>query len=365
MKKIYFDYAATSIKRKKILEDILKNSESFDGNPDSTHAYGREAKKILEDSRRKITKSIGANPNQVIFTSGASESNNTVINAYQKNHIISTNIEHDSILNTLSGKNVSYLKADREGMVHLEDLKGLINDETKLVIVMFVNNEIGTIEPVKEIGAYLKDKPIHFHVDAVQAYGHIDIDVDEIGCDSLSLSAHKVGGINGFGILYARKDIETFIKGGEQEKHRRAGTSFTMGAYSMAEAFCETEREREKIKDIKNYFIEKLDESDISYEINGSNKHSSDHIINIYFKDFKSDFLLTYLDMHGICASAGSACRAGALEPSRVIQNIYDENRALHSVRFSFGYENSRDDIDKLIEVLRKVEVWKIKKIQK
>ena len=352
MKKIYFDYAATSIKRKKILENILKNAESFDGNPDSTHAYGREAKKILEDSRRKIAKSIGANPNQVIFTSGASESNNTVINAYQRNHIISTNIEHDSILNTLSGKNVSYLKADREGMVHLEDLKKLINDDTKLVIVMFVNNEIGTIEPVKEIGAYLKDKPIHFHVDAFQAYGHIDIDVDEIGCDSISLSAHKVGGINGFGILYLRNNLSPLILGGEQEKHRRAGTSFTMGAYSMAKAFEKTQEERSKIKELKEYFIDNLKNTGLNYQINGSLEKSSDHIINIYFADYKSDFLLTYLDMNGVCASAGSACRAGSFLPSHVISNMYDESRANHSIRFSFGYQNNKEEIDKVIEVL-------------
>lgn len=220
---------------------------------------------------------------------------------------------------------------------------------------MFVNNELGTIEPVKEIGAYLKDKDIHFHVDAVQAYGHVDIDVDEIACDSLSLSGHKVGGVNGFGILYLRNDLEPFIKGGEQEKNRRAGTSFVMGAYSMGIAFDKTIEEREKIGKLKKYFLKELSSTGIDYEVNGSIENSSDHIINIYFPDFKSDFLLTYLDIKGICASAGSACRAGALEPSRVITNIYDEDRALHSVRFSFGFKNELSDIDYLMEVLREV----------
>ncbi len=352
---IYLDYAATSLKRKEIIEEIMDDFNSFDANPDSTHALGRKAKKILEEARGKIANSIGADPKRVIFTSGASESNNTVINAFRNSEIISTNIEHDSILNTLEGEKVTYLEADEEGLVSLDDLKSKISPETKLVIVMFVNNELGTIEPVKEIGAYLKDKDIHFHVDAVQAYGHVDIDIDEIACDSLSLSGHKVGGVNGFGILYLRNDLEPFIKGGEQEKNRRAGTSFVMGAYSMGIAFDKTIEEREKIGKLKKYFLKELSSTGIDYEVNGSIENSSDHIINIYFPDFKSDFLLTYLDIKGICASAGSACRAGALEPSRVITNIYDEDRALHSVRFSFGFKNELSDIDYLMEVLREV----------
>lgn len=352
---IYLDYAATSLKRKEIIEEIMDDFNSFDANPDSTHALGRKAKKILEEARGKIANSIGADPKRVIFTSGASESNNTVINAFRNSEIISTNIEHDSILNTLEGEKVTYLEADEEGLVSLDDLKSKISPETKLVIVMFVNNELGTIEPVKEIGAYLKDKDIHFHVDAVQAYGHVDIDVDEISCDSLSLSGHKVGGVNGFGILYLRDDLEPFIKGGDQEKNRRAGTSFVMGAYSMGEAFDKTIKEREKIRKLKKYFLKELSSAGIDYEVNGSIENSSNHIINIYFPDFKSDFLLTYLDIKGICASAGSACRAGALEPSRVITNIYDEDRALHSVRFSFGFKNELSDIDYLMEVLREV----------
>lgn len=352
---IYLDYAATSLKRKEIIEEIMDDFNSFDANPDSTHGLGRKAKKILEEARGKIANSIGADPKRVIFTSGASESNNTVINAFRNSEIISTNIEHDSILNTLEGEKVTYLEANKEGLVSLDDLKSKISPETKLVIVMFVNNELGTIEPVKEIGAYLKERDIHFHVDAVQAYGHVDIDIDEIACDSLSLSGHKVGGVNGFGILYLRNDLEPYIKGGEQEKNRRAGTSFVMGAYSMGIAFDKTIEEREKIGKLKKYFLKELSSTGIDYEVNGSIENSSDHIINIYFPDFKSDFLLTYLDIKGICASAGSACRAGALEPSRVITNIYDEDRALHSVRFSFGFKNELSDIDYLMEVLREV----------
>lgn len=352
---IYFDNAATAIKRKEILEYIVENKEVFDGNPDSIHAMGREAKKILEESRAKIARAIGANPKNVIFTSGATEANNTVISAFRDGEIITTAIEHDSILNTIDRSRAVLISAGLDGRVSLDDVKNKISEQTKLVSIMFINNETGAIQPVKEIGEYLADKDIWFHVDAVQAFGHMDIDVAEIFCDSLSLSGHKIGGINGFGILFARKDLPSFMKGGEQEKERRAGTSFVAGAYSMAESIEKTRDERAHIGDLKAYFIEKLQSSKLNYEINGSVDKSSAHIINIYLPDFKSDFLLTYLDMNGICVSAGSACRAGSFLPSHVITNMYDKARAEHSVRFSFGYQNTKEEIDQAIEVLERL----------
>lgn len=351
MKKIYFDYAATSIKRKKILEDIIKKADLFDGNPDSSHSFGRDSKKILEGARREIAKSIGADPGQVIFTSGASEANNTVLAAFSDKKIITTNIEHDSIENTYNPENTILIEANEEG-ISLDSLKEKITDDVKLVSIMMVNNEMGFVMPIKEIGQYLKEKDIYFHVDCVQAYGHLDIDVDDMNIDFLSLSGHKIGGINGFGILFARENIPSFIKGGEQEKYRRAGTSFVLGAYSMAKSFPYMISEREKILDLKNYLLEKLSESNINCEINGNPETTVDHIVNIYFKDYKSDFLLTYLDMHGIGVSAGSACRAGAVIPSKVVERIYGEERASHSLRISLGFENTREDIDRLIEVL-------------
>lgn len=351
MKKIYFDYAATSIKRKKILEDILEKADLFDGNPDSSHSFGRDAKKILEESRKAIAKSIGANPSQIIFTSGASESNNTVLSAFKNKKIITTNIEHDSIENTYDPQNTILIEADEEG-ISLDQIKEKITDDIKLVSVMMVNNEMGLIMPIKEIGEYLKEKDIYFHVDCVQAYGHLDIDVNDMNIDFLSLSGHKIGGINGFGILYARENLPSLIKGGEQEKYRRAGTSFVMGAYSMAKSFPYMISEREKIKDLKNYFLDSLAKSKLSYQINANPEKTVDHIVNIYFKDFRSDFLLTYLDMHGIGVSAGSACRAGAVIPSKVVERIYGPDRANHSLRISLGFENTRADIDMLLEVL-------------
>ena len=305
----------------------------------------------MEEARQNIAKSIGAKPSQIIFTSGASESNNTVLSAFKNEKIITTNIEHDSIENTYNPANITLIEASQEG-ISLDQIKEKITDEVKLVSVMMVNNEMGLVMPIKEIGEFLKDKDIYFHVDCVQAYGHLDIDVDEMNIDFLSLSGHKIGGINGFGILYARENLPSFIKGGEQEKYRRAGTSFVMGAYSMAKSFPYMIEEREKIKDLKGYLLESLGKSKINYEINGNPGNTVDHIVNIYFKDYKSDFLLTYLDMHGIAVSAGSACRAGAVIPSKVVERIYGPDRASHSLRISLGFENTREDVDRLIKVL-------------
>lgn len=349
---IYLDNAATAIKREEIIKYILDNTSEFDGNPESTHAIGRNAKMILEEARRKIADSIGANPKNLIFTSGATEVNNTVINAFKDGEIITTAIEHDSILNSIGKDKAVLLGVDKNGQIALDDLKNKISENTKLVAIMFVNNETGSIEPVKEVGEYLSDKDIWFHIDAVQAYGHVDIDVEELKCDSLAISGHKIGGLNGFGAMYLRENLPSFMKGGEQEKNRRAGTSFVAGAYSMAESFPKMVKEQDKIKELKKYFIDKLSKTDINFELNGDIEKTSAHILNIYFADYKSDFLLTYLDMNGVCASAGSACRSGSFLPSHVISNMYDENRANHSVRFSFGYQNSKGDIDKVIEVL-------------
>lgn len=349
---IYLDNAATAIKREEIIKYILEHTKDFDGNPESTHAMGRNAKMILEESRRKIAASIGANPKDVIFTSGATEVNNTVINAFKNSEIITSAIEHDSILNTIGKDNTVLLKVDKNGQISLDDLKNKVSENTKLVAIMYVNNETGSIEPVKEVGEYLSDKDIWFHIDAVQAYGHVDIDVEELKCDSLAISGHKIGGLNGFGAMYLRENLPSFMKGGEQEKNRRAGTSFVAGAYSMAESFPKMLEEREKIKELKEYFVNELSKTDVNFEINGDVEKTSSHILNIYFDDYKSDFLLTYLDMNGICASAGSACRAGSFLPSHVITNMYDEKRANHSVRFSFGYQNTKEEIDKVIEVL-------------
>lgn len=356
---IYLDYAATSIKRKDVLAEILENIEKYDGNASSTHVFGRSVKKELEAARRLIASAIGASAKNIIFNSGASESNNTVLANFDDENIdiVTTNIEHKSVLEPLekSAAKAIYLKANKDGLVSLDELKELLSENCKLVVIGYVNNELGTIQRLAEVGEFLKEKDVWFHVDAVQALGHIDIDVDEIGCDSLSLSGHKIGGLNGLGILYLRKNIKPFILGGSQEGARRAGTQDVMAAVSMARCIELINEEREKTLTLKNYLLKSLAEAGIPFKVNGSLEEASNHILNIYLPFVKNDLLLTFLDTNGICVSAGSACLSGTLEPSYVIENIYDRERAEHSIRFSFGFTNTEADIDKLVEVIDKI----------
>ena len=350
----YLDYASSSIKRKDVLNKLIDKIGNFDGNPSSTHEFGRNANKYLEEARSKIAEYIGADPKDIFFTSGASESNNTILNAFdcEDYEIISSEIEHKSILEPLekSSSKVLLLKADESGKISIDDLKAKITENTKLVSLIYVNNETGVIQPIKEVGEYLKDKNISFHVDAVQALGHIDLNVSDINCDSLSLSGHKIGGLNGFGILFSKNIIKPLIKGGNQEHGQRAGTSNLLAAMSMANSIEYMEKEKKHITEIKKYFLKKLE--DIPHEINGDLNESTNHIVNVYFPFVKSDLLLTYLDMNEVYASAGSACLAGTLEPSYVIESMHDKERSQHSIRFSFGFTNTKDDIDKVIKVL-------------
>ena len=355
---IYLDYGATSKKREYIIKRIMEDFDSFNGNPDSQHTYGRKAKRILEEAREKIAKSINASPTQIVFTSGASEANNTVINAFAEGHIVSSRIEHPSILNSIKerSKNYTLVKPEKDGRIDISNLDNAINPDTSLISLIYVNNEIGSINPIEEVGKLAFEKNIWYHLDAVQAYGHLDIDLEELKCDSMSLSGHKIGGLNGFGVLYIRNPIKGLIFGGNQEKKRRAGTSFVAGAYSMGESFGEMLKERDHIKELKKTFIEELDAKEVPYEINGSLEESSDHILNIYLPFAKSDFLLTYLDMNGVCASAGSACTAGSLEASYVVAEVHDQDRADHSIRFSFGFDNTIDDVKKTVAILQGLE---------
>lgn len=350
----YLDYASSSLKRKDVIQNLINEIDKYDGNPSSTHGMGRSSNKYLEESRKKIAGSINANPRNIYFTSGASESNNTIIKNFNKEdiQIISTKIEHKSVLESLENTDseVILIDAEKSGRINIENLKNNITEKTKLVCVMHVNNETGIIQPVEEIGEYLRGKDIWFHVDAVQALGHIDIDVDKINCDSMSLSGHKLGAMNGFGVLYLRHRVKKLINGGNQENSQRAGTSNLLAAVSMANCIDPTILERDRIWNVKEYFIEEL--KNIPFEINGDQKYSTNHIVNIYFPFVKSDLLLTYLDMNKVYVSAGSACLAGSLQPSYVIENMYDSERAKRSIRFSFGFSNTKEEIDNVIKIL-------------
>lgn len=350
---IYFDYAATSLFREDIFKYIYENLSDFDGNTESTHAYGRSAKKIFENARNMIAKSLNADSKCIYFNSGASEGNNTILKMFEPSEILTTTIEHSSVQNNLEEK-VNFLPVDASGVIDISALKNAIDENIKLVTIQYVNNEVGTIQPVAEIGEFLKAEhpEIWYHVDAVQAYGHIDIDVKKIKCDSLSISTHKIGATKNFGILYSRRPFAPIIVAGDQEQSLRGGTGNTIGAYAAANAYECMVSEREYILELKKYFLNKIAHSNIKYEINGDINSSAPHILNLYFPEHKTDFLLTYLDMHGVCVSSGSACKSGSHIPSRVVTNIYDLDRAEHSVRFSFGYKNTFEDIDKTIEIL-------------
>ena len=357
---IYFDYAATSIKRREIFEDVLNNFENFDANPHSIHGMGRKSHEILEDSREKIANSLGVQKDNIIFNSGASEGNNTIIRHFTDcgYNFLCCETDHPSVLNSLRNLNscFEYLNLDEHGRIILDDLEKKLDEKTVLILTL-VNNETGVVQELDKISDILKDKDVHLHIDNVQGYGHIDFDFER--ADSISLSGHKLGGINGFGILYSKKHLHNLVYAGEQEKKRRGGTSFTIGAYSMAQSYDKIVLERDLIREIKYNFIHELKSLKIPFEINGDLENSSDHILNLYFPFIKSDLLLTYLDMNGICASAGSACSAGSLEESHVIKAIYGEERAKKSIRFSFGFTNSIQDIKYTAKKIKEIYIRK------
>lgn len=357
---IYFDYAATSIKRREIFEDVLNNFENFDANPHSIHGMGRKSHEILEDSREKIANSLGVQKDNIIFNSGASEGNNTIIRHFTDcgYKFLCCETDHPSVLNSLRNLNsgFEYLNLDKHGRIILDDLEKKLDEKTVLILTL-VNNETAVYQELDKISDILKDKDVHLHIDNVQGYGHIDFDFER--ADSISLSGHKIGGINGFGVLYCNKNIHNLIYAGEQEKKRRGGTSFTIGAYSMAKSYDKIVLERDLIRKIKYNFIHELKSLEIPFEINGDLENSSDHILNLYFPFINSDLLLTYLDMNGICASAGSACSAGSLEESHVIKAIYGEERAKKSIRFSFGFTNSIQDIKYTAEKIKEIYIRK------
>ncbi|WP_300410819.1 cysteine desulfurase family protein [Lagierella sp.] len=362
---IYFDYAATSIKRREIFEDILNNFNEYNANPDSLHKLGRSANKILEDSRQKLSKVLNLSSKSIIFNSGASEGNNTIIKHFNAlgYRILCTRADHPSVLNTLDklNANVEYIEICKDGRINLTDLEKKLGEnnsqgfsyEKTLLILTLVNNESGTVQDLDRISQILKDREVWLHIDNVQGFGHMDFDFSR--CDSMAISGHKIGGINGFGLLYLKDDIQNLIYGGQQEKQRRGGTSFVMGAYTMAKSYDKIVSERPLVKEIKEGFIRDLKKNEIPFEINGTLEHSSDHILNLYFPFAKSDLLLTYLDMKGICASAGSACSAGSLEESHVITAMYDKERAMNSIRFSFGFTNTMEDVKYTIKTIKEL----------
>ncbi|HEX6595123.1 MAG TPA: cysteine desulfurase family protein [Bacillota bacterium] len=371
MKQIYLDHAATTPVHREVVETMIPLFNEVFGNPSSAHAFGRTARKHLDEARRSIANSIHADEKEIIFTSGGTEADNLALigtaraNKDKGNHIITTEQEHHAILRTAQhleeeGYQLTYLPIDERGKMSIHDLKAALTDETILVSVMSVNNETGVIQPISEIGHLLKDHQAYFHTDAVQAYGLMDIDVKKMGIDLLSASSHKINGPKGVGFLYAQGDVPLapLHFGGEQERKRRPGTENVVAIAGFQKAVQlavnrRTENSR-LYEQYKQTFLAELEKNEIQFDVNGDLEQTVPSIVNISFPGVDVETMLTSFDLDGICASSGSACTAGSIEPSHVLLALYgpDDERTRNSIRFSFGVHNSMEDI---VEAARRV----------
>ena len=366
MANIYLDYAATSRKHFDIIEKNLNILKEVYANPSSGHTLGKKNEKLFRTARERIAKAICAKPEEIIFTSGGTESNNTVfnhvLNRFAGGEIIISSIEHPSVKSSAKhlekyGFIVHELSVDKTGIIDLEELRQKINDKTVLVSIMLANNETGMLNPLKEISEIIKDKNILLHSDIVQAFGKVEIDVSDLNLDFASVSAHKIGALNNFGFLYAKNgEVEPFILGGGQEHGLRSGTSDLLGTLVLADCVDETLKSISKLRELKNYFLDKLEENQVEFEINGLKDNSLPNIMNIYFKKIESQRLITYLDSLNIYISGGSACSSGNIKGSRIITEMYDIERASHSVRISIGFDITKEDLNFVIDKIVRLE---------
>lgn len=370
---VYADYAATTPVKPEVIEEMMTIYKSHFGNPSSIHSIGRDARRYLDESRRTVAKLLNAKPSEVIFTSGATESNNTAIkglvyaNEHLGNHIITTKIEHHSVLHVFEqlekeGYDVTYLDVDDTGAIDLDQLKETLTNDTILVSIMFVNNEVGTVEPMYDIEDIVSESNALLHVDAVQAIGHLDINFKEFKMDTLSLTAHKFGGPKGVGVLLVRDNtpIEYSQLGGEQETKRRAGTENLAQIVGLTKALELAHKNRDNnnlhLMQLKELFLVSLQERAIPFEVNGSMVDTTGHILNLYFPFIDVETMLTLLDLANIYVSSGSACTAGSTTPSHVLAAMYeDEERAKHSIRFSFNELTTDQEIKYIVAEIHKI----------
>ncbi|MBR6614690.1 MAG: cysteine desulfurase NifS [Lachnospiraceae bacterium] len=372
MKKvIYLDNAATTKVRPEVVEAMLPYYTEYYGNPSSVYEFSTPCKKAMAHTREVIANALGANTEEIYFTNGGTESDNWALKAAAEayaskgKHIITTKIEHHAILHTAeylekNGYEVTYLPVAENGVVDLEVLKSAIRPDTILISVMFANNEIGTIEPIKEIGEIAKEQGILFHTDAVQAFGHEPINVDEYHIDMLSASAHKLHGPKGVGFLYIRKGLKlrSFIHGGAQERKRRAGTENVPGIVGLGKcvelAMASMEETKKKETELRDYLIERV-LSEIPYtRLNGHRTQRLSNNANFAFQFIEGESLLIMLDMAGICGSSGSACTSGSLDPSHVLLAIGLPHEIAHgSLRLTLSDETTKEEIDYTIDNLK------------
>ena len=370
---VYADNAATTSVSKTALDAMMPYLTDLYGNPSSLYSFGQKAKEALESSRETVAHYINADPKEIIFTSGGSEADNqAIVSAARlgarkgKKHIISTQFEHHAVLHTLNrlekeGYEVTLLDPHSDGVIRVEDVANALRDDTCLVTIMFANNEIGTVQPIAEIGALCRERKVLFHTDAVQAAGHMPIDVKAMNIDMLSMSGHKFHAPKGVGVLYARRGtvLTNIIDGGAQERGKRAGTENVAGIVAMAAALKEScdnmEENTAKIIPMRDKLFAELSKIPHS-KINGSLEHHVPGTVNMCFEGIEGESLLLMLDDQGICASSGSACTSGSLDPSHVLLSIGLPHEVAHgSLRLSIGEYNTMEQIDHIIEVVPKV----------
>ncbi|WFA09656.1 cysteine desulfurase NifS [Tissierella sp. Yu-01] len=369
-KNIYMDNSATTALRKDVLDEMLPYFTEKYGNPSSIYSLGSLSKVAVEKAREQVAKVLNADKNEIFFTAGGSESDNWAIkgialkNKSKGNHIITTKIEHHAVLHTCeflekNGFEVTYLNVDNDGLIDLNELKAAITDKTILITIMFANNEIGTIQPIEEIGKIAKDNNIYFHTDAVQAIGNLRIDVKEMNIDLLSLSAHKFYGPKGVGVLYIKKGtkIDSLIAGGAQERNKRAGTENVPGIVGLGKAielaYENLDEKNDSLIELRERLISKIQENIKYVRLNGHRTKRLPGNVNFCFEFIEGESLLLSLDMEGIAASSGSACTSGSLDPSHVLLAIGLPHEIAHgSLRLSLGIHNTEEEVDYVVEKL-------------
>ena len=368
---IYLDNAATTKVSRPVLDAMMPYFSEQYGNPSAIYEFSMKNKKALMEAREKIAKALCCEPAEIYFTSGGSEANNWALckaaesNREKGKHIITTQIEHHAVLHTCGwlekmGYEISYIGVDEQGILKLDELKRAIRPDTVLISVMAANNEIGTIQPIGEIGRIAREKKILFHTDAVQAFGHIPMNVKEMKIDLLSASAHKLHGPKGIGFLYVRQGISlpSLIHGGGQERGRRAGTENVPGIVGFgvaAEEACRDMKENaDKMQSLRDYFIDEVLHGIPYSRVNGSRSLRLPNNVNFSFQYIEGESLLIMLDMEGICASSGSACTAGSLAPSHVLVALgLPDEVANGSIRFTLSEETTKEEIDKTVQTLK------------
>lgn len=380
MKRVYMDNAATTALRRDVLDAMMPYLTDIYGNPSSLHYFGQEAHKAVENARHQVASALNAEDNEIVFTGCGTEADNMALKGiaekYQSkgNHIITSSVEHHAILHTCEylekhGFEVTYLPVDEYGMVKAEQVRDAIRSDTILVSIMFANNEVGTIMPIKEIGAVCREKGVLFHTDAVQAVGHAAIDVKAMNIDLLSLSAHKLHGPKGVGALYIRKGIviPSLLHGGAQERRRRAGTENVAGIVGLGKAIeiacSDIEGTAKRMCYLRDKLINGIEASIPEVKLNGHRTERLPGNVNFSIKYIEGESILLMLDINGIAASSGSACTSGSLDPSHVLLAMGMPHETAHgSLRLTLGDDTTEDDIDYVLEVLPEI-VVKLRKM--